>query len=154
MTILTFAAALGAALVSGIFFAFSTFIMRALGRLRPAEGIAAMQSINITVIHPTFLGAFFGTGILSAAVVISTWLRAEEGLELAILGTVLYIVGCLGVTIAGNIPLNDRLAKAEPEDAAAHELWNHYLSRWTLWNTVRTLASLAAAAVFVAAATA
>ena len=34
-------------LVAGIFFAFSTFIMRALGRLRPAEGVAAMQAINV-----------------------------------------------------------------------------------------------------------
>jgi len=154
MTILTFSAALGAALVSGIFFAFSTFIMRALGRLRPAEGIAAMQSINITVIHPMFLGAFFGTGLLSAVVVIATWLRAEEGLAMASLGAVLYVVGCLGVTIGGNIPLNDRLAEARPDDAAAHELWVLYLSRWTRWNTVRTVASLAAGAAFVAAATA
>jgi uncharacterized membrane protein len=35
--LLTFVSALGSALVAGIFFAFSTFIMRALARLSPAQ---------------------------------------------------------------------------------------------------------------------
>ena len=41
------AAVLGCGLVAGIFFAFSTFVMRALGRRPAGEGIAAMQAINI-----------------------------------------------------------------------------------------------------------
>ncbi len=44
--------ALGSALVAGVFFAFSTFVMKALGRLQPEQGIAAMQSINVTVLNP------------------------------------------------------------------------------------------------------
>jgi uncharacterized membrane protein len=55
--------ALGCGLVGGVFFAFSTFVMRALARLQPKEGIAAMQSINITVINPWFMTALFGTAI-------------------------------------------------------------------------------------------
>lgn len=61
--LLTFVSALGCGLVSGIFFAFSTFIMRALARLPPAEGIAAMQSINVAVINRWFFAAFFGTAV-------------------------------------------------------------------------------------------
>jgi uncharacterized membrane protein len=49
---------LGAALVAGIFFAFSTFVMTALGRLPPEQGIAAMQSINVTVLNPWFFAVF------------------------------------------------------------------------------------------------
>ena len=59
--IATFAAALGAGLVAGIFFAFSTFVMGALGRLPQAAGISAMQSINVVVINPVFLSVFMGT---------------------------------------------------------------------------------------------
>jgi uncharacterized membrane protein len=55
---LTLFAALGCGLIAGVFFAFSAFVMKALGRLPPAEGIAAMQSINIAVINPVFLTAF------------------------------------------------------------------------------------------------
>jgi hypothetical protein len=46
---LTVLAALGSGLVAGIFFAFSAFLMTALSRLPPLQGIAAMQSINVAV---------------------------------------------------------------------------------------------------------
>ena len=58
-------ALLGSALVGGIFFAFSSFIMKALAGVPSAEGIGAMQSINVVVINPSFLSAFFGTAVLS-----------------------------------------------------------------------------------------
>ena len=56
-------AAIGSALSAGIFFAFSTFVMQALGQQPNASGIATMQAINITVINPWFMVAFFGPGL-------------------------------------------------------------------------------------------
>ena len=155
MTTVVFASAIGAALVSGIFYAFSTFVMGALGRLEPRQGIAAMQSINIGVINPLFFLAFFGTGALCAATIIAA-LVPGTGVPLgpAVAGGVLYLVGCLGVTIAGNVPLNDRLAEVQPDDAGAESLWRMYLVRWTRWNHVRTAASLAASAFLLVAAVA
>jgi uncharacterized membrane protein len=58
---LTLVAALGCGLIAGVFFAFSTFVMSALARLQPAQGIAAFQAINITVYNPWFMGTFLGT---------------------------------------------------------------------------------------------
>ena len=58
---ITLVAALGCGLMAGLFFAFSVSVMKALGRLPSAEGIAAMQSINVAIINPVFLAAFFGT---------------------------------------------------------------------------------------------
>ena len=60
MSGLTLAAALGAGLVAGIFFAFSAFIMSALKRLPPKGGISAMQSIIVAVLNPAFFFVFFG----------------------------------------------------------------------------------------------
>src|SRR5258705_6992637 len=51
LTTVTFGTALGAGLVAGVFFAFSSFVMAALARLPPAQAIAAMQSINVTVVN-------------------------------------------------------------------------------------------------------
>lgn len=51
----TFLSALGCGLIAGFFFAFSAVVMKALGKLPPAQGIAAMQSINVVVINPWFL---------------------------------------------------------------------------------------------------
>ena len=152
MTSLISVTAIGAALVSGIFYAFSTFVMRTLGRLEPRQGIAAMQSINVVVINPLFFLAFFGTGALCVATIAAS-LLSETGVSLApaLTGGILYIVGCVGVTMVGNVPLNERLAKVSPDDAEAESLWDLYLSRWTLWNHVRTAASLAAAAFLVIA---
>ena len=78
MTPLLFATAIGAALVAGIFYAFSTFVMQALGRLAPREGITAMQSINVVVINPLFFLAFFGTGLLCVATVATVLLAEAE----------------------------------------------------------------------------
>ena len=58
---LTLLVALGRGVVSGNFYAFSSFVMKALTRLLPAQGNAAMQSINVAVINPWFLTAFLGT---------------------------------------------------------------------------------------------
>lgn len=149
MIALTLAAAIGAALVAGIFFAFSTFVMRALARLRPSEGIAAMQSINVVVLNAWFLLAFFGTGVLSIGVVVAG-VRSEAGLGAgAVLGSALYVLGCIGVTIVRNVPLNDRLAAVDAADESAQSVWDRYLTRWTFWNHVRTAASLAAAVAFL-----
>lgn len=71
-----------------------------------------------------------------------------------IAGAVLYLTGNVVVTIACNVPLNDRLAalkSSEGPEAAA--LWNEYLRRWTAWNHVRTATGLAAAATLTAALT-
>ena len=152
LDILTFAAVLGSGLVAGIFFAFSTFVMRALGQLPENQGIAAMKAINVTVLNPWFFLAFFGTGAVCLAVAFLAF-GSEAGTQRACLlaACALYLLGCLLVTVAFNVPLNNRLASAEPNSMDTEALWARYLSRWTLWNHVRTAASLAAAGLFAMA---
>ncbi len=145
-------AVLGSALGAGIFYAFSTFVMSALGRLSAGEGIRAMQAINVTVINPWFFAAFFGTAAACVFLAVGAavgW--AETDATYLFGGSALYLVGTILVTIAFNVPLNDRLARVEPGTSEAAELWAHYLTRWNLWNHVRTAASLAAAAAFMVA---
>lgn len=144
--LLATAAALGSGLVAGVFFAFSTFVMKALARQPPPQGIATMQAINITVVNPWFMAAFIGTAVASAILAVAgsgnPWLAA---------GAALYVIGCFGVTIALNVPLNNRLARAEAGSTEAAALWHHYLSRWTLWNHLRTVSAAAATVAFMLA---
>jgi len=143
------AAVLGTAIVGGVFFAFSSFIMKALGRASAAEGIAAMQSINIAVINPSFLGAFMGTALLSVGVIVLALLNHGHPSAMFFLGgAVLYFAGTFLVTMLGNVPLNDQLASVSPSDPAAAKLWMNYLDRWTMWNTVRTIAAIGATVLF------
>jgi uncharacterized membrane protein len=146
------ATALGCGLVAGVFFAFSTFVMSALRRLKPEEGIAAMQSINVLVVTPLFMTALFGTaaaclGLTAWAVISSN--RLMTALVLA--GCVLYLIGTVGVTMVCNVPLNNRLARLHPQSAGAAAYWAKYVTRWTAWNHVRTSAALAAAALLTVA---
>lgn len=150
--LLTLAAALGSGIVAGIFYGFSSFIMGALGKLPPHEGIAAMQSINVVVINPTFFAAFFGTAVLSLVLGGFAFFGDEvAGAALLVAGALLYLVGCIGVTMVFNVPLNNRLARVKPESAEGAEVWRHYLVAWTRWNTVRTAASALAAVFFIVA---
>lgn len=143
------AALLGSAIVAGVFFAFSSFVMKALARLPAAEGIAAMQSINVVVLNRSFLGAFVGTAVVSlvvAGLAIARWGNPEAPWFLA--GALAYIGGTFLVTGLGNVPLNDRLAAVSAADPAALPLWEHYLERWTHLNTLRTIAAAAAVLLF------
>ena len=148
----TLASALGCGLIAGVFFAFSSFVMPALARLPPAQGIAAMQSINVVVLNRWFLGVFLGTaGACAILAVASLFAWDEPGSKLRTLGSVSYLLGTIVVTRACNIPLNDALAQVAPEAASAAELWSRYLSDWTRWNTLRSLAALGAAALLTLA---
>jgi uncharacterized membrane protein len=148
---LTFAAAISSGLVAGVFFAFSNFVMAGLGRLAPVGGAAAMNSINVTVINPAFMLALFGTGLACLVLAAGAWgsLGQLSG-KLALLASVLYVVGCVGVTMLCNVPLNSVLAAAQPGTPGADTLWSRYLIDWTMWNHVRTLASLLSAILFTA----
>ncbi len=140
-------AVLGCGLMAGVFFAFSTFVMNALARLQPSEGITAMQAINITVINPLFMGVFLGTAVACIFLLISLISKWHQpGTVYLLVGSLLYLIGTLGVTIAFNVPMNEALAKVEPGSTDRASLWANYLVNWTFWNHVRTIAALAATA--------
>ena len=150
--IFTFLAALGCGLIAGLFFAFSNFVMKALASVAPERGMASMQAINRTVLNPIFLGVFFGTAVICVAALIyafSHWQASGAGWLLV--GSVLYLAGVLIVTMVFNVPLNDALADVDVASAEGVRIWQNYVPQWTMWNHVRTVASLAAMAAFILA---
>ena len=148
-SLLLWASSLGSLLISGVFFAFSSFIMSALARLPEGEGAAAMNAINITVINPLFMAVFLGTGLICAALAAMNFSSLPEPAAIKIIAAAaVYVIGSIGVTMIFNVPLNNALAAAPTESAA---LWADYLKTWTLWNSVRGLASLTAGALLISA---
>jgi uncharacterized membrane protein len=145
-------ATLGCGLIAGVFFAFSTFVMKALAQQPPAQGIAAMQSINITVINPWFMTAFLGTSVACMILIVVSLLKWQQpSAAYLIVGSLLYLIGTFGITIAFNVPLNDVLAIANPNSTEGANLWAKYLTNWTFWNHIRMIAALAAAALLTLA---
>lgn len=142
-------AALGSGIVGGMFYAFSSFVMRALARLPAEQGVSAMNAINVVVITPSFMLAFMGTALLGLALAgAALFGTAPPGGALVPAAALLYVVGCFALTMAINQPMNLRLAAMPAAQAAAY--WPDYVARWTRWNHVRTAASLLASALFVA----
>lgn len=136
----------------GVFFTFSSFVMKALARLPPAQGLAAMQSINVVAVTPAFMTALFGTA--AACLALAVWALADwrDPFGPYLLGgSTLYLVGTIGLTIAYHVPRNEALATVEPQSAEAAGHWDRYCADWTRWNHARAAAALAAAAAFTVA---
>ncbi|HVH23747.1 MAG TPA: anthrone oxygenase family protein [Pseudonocardia sp.] len=142
---LTMAAAVATGLIAGLFFFCSVALMPALARLDQSAGIRAMQAINVVIVRPlfllVFLGAAVGTGVLA--------LLAPEPLHLV--AAACYLIGVIVVSATANIPLNNSLDAVAADSAEGERLWQRYLSRWTVWNHVRTLTATAATLALILA---
>jgi uncharacterized membrane protein len=145
MSSLVLVTTLGSGIVAGIWFAFSNFVTAALAQRPAAEGVAAMQAINVRVQNPGFFAVFLGTGALSlvlGGLALARW--GAPGAAAALAGAVLYLVGSIGVTVFGNVPLNQALERLDPGAPEAEARWRDYVARWMRWNHVRTVGTAAA----------
>jgi uncharacterized membrane protein len=149
--VLTVVAAVGAGLSAGVFLAFSTFVMRALGRLPAAQGLSAMQAINRAAPTPLFMLALFGTAVV--CVVLAVWAVTDLSEPVAVyvlIGSAVFLAGIV-LTIAYHVPRNDALALVDPNGSGATDTWERYRGAWTAWNHVRTLTCLGGSVAFTIA---
>ncbi|MCS5732329.1 anthrone oxygenase family protein [Herbiconiux daphne] len=147
------ATALGAAVVAGVFFAFSGFVMRGLEQAPAASGLVVMQSINRTAVRPPLMVTLFGTLLagLAACILLAV---TGSGLALwwAVAGEAVYLIGVVAVTVGFHVPRNNALADADAATPAGLDLWRRYALEWTRGNHVRALAGAVAAVLFGVAA--
>ncbi len=150
--IITLLAALGCGLIAGVFFGFSSFVMPALARLRPAQGVRAMQSINLVVLNRWFLGVLLGTALVCAGLALSalrSW--SEPGAWVRFVGSCLYLAGTILVTGLYHVPKNLALARLPADSAEAERFWPVYVAGWSIWNHVRGASAFVAAALLTLA---
>ena len=148
METVTVTTALGCGLMGGVFFTFSAFVMPALKRLPPAQGAAAMQSINVTAVRPPLMIALFGTAALCLLMIVRGFTRWGSRSSLfLVLGGAIYLVGIVVMTAAFHVPLNDALAKVEPNSVQGAQKWHGYYGPWTLGNHLRAIAGIASSAL-------
>ena len=150
--VLTLLAALGCAMMAGVFFAFSAFVMKALARLPAQQGLGAMQAINVAAVTFAFMAALFGTAVACGALAVWALFAWDERFApYLIVGGALYLLGTILLTIVYHVPRNEALARVEPHSAEAESHWKRYLSGWTAWNHLRAATALAAAATLTIA---
>lgn len=148
--LLGYLAVITCGLMGGLFFAFSNFVMRALADIAPTAGIAAMQAINRAVLNRLFLATFLGTAAACVLLTLYAFVHWEvSGTFFLLLGSLSYLLGNFGVTLAFNVPRNNALAKLDANSAEAIAAWRDYVEHWTRWNHVRTGSALAASALLM-----
>jgi uncharacterized membrane protein len=138
-------AAAATALMAGLFFAWSCSVMPGIGRLPDATFLSSMQAMNRAILNPAFFSAFFGALLLLP---LSAYLHYHHHPSprfwLLVAASILYGIGVFGITMVGNVPLNDRvdafpLSSASASDMAA--IRAAFEEPWNQLNTIRTLAS-------------
>lgn len=144
--------ALWSAVVGGTFSAFSEFVMSGLLRAAPAGGIESMQQINRTVIRTQFVAGIILIAPLSLFFAIYA-LMAIDGFarQALLLAPMVYLPAVFLMTLLGNVPMNDKLARLDPDAPEAQAYWRKYGRDWTRLNHVRTLGSVLTSGIYLSA---
>ncbi|CEJ71647.1 hypothetical protein BN1195_03997 [Chryseobacterium oranimense G311] len=132
------------ALIAGLFYSYSCSVVLGLGKLSDMEYLKSMQSINREILNPVFFMSFMGTAVLLP---VTTFLfRGEQPAFLfLLLASAAYLTGVFGVTVAGNVPLNDMLDKFDINGSTADaisQMRGNFENRWNLLNNIRTVFSV------------
>ncbi|MGF1638567.1 MAG: DUF1772 domain-containing protein, partial [Cyclobacteriaceae bacterium] len=135
------------ALITGLLFAFSIAINRALRFIADLEYIHTMQAINRAIINPAFLLCFIGT---LPGFVITAWLwyrdfGFDSTLVVILLASTIYFFGVFGITVRFNVPLNNALANVNTHSLSVTEIKNTrkaYEQPWVKYHNLRMLASI------------
>jgi len=134
------AALVAAGLIAGLFYAYTVSVMPGLARADDHTFVTAMREINVAILNGWFILSFLGAPLLAVgAVVLHFTSGARGGLPWLIAGAVL-LVAMLVITGAVNVPMNNALADGSTDFAA---LRAKFEQPWVVWNTVRTVASVA-----------
>ena len=145
-TLFLLATAVATALIAGLFYAYSCSVNPGLGALSDKEYLTAMQSINKAIQNPLFALSFMGTLLLLP---ISTYLNYQPGFSGSsgwlLAATGLYTIGVFGITVFGNVPLNEALAQLNLPSLSVEELSQQRVKFEIPWNQLhflRTIASI------------
>lgn len=143
---LAIAALVGAGLNAGVFFSFSTFTMSGLKRLNPSAGAAAMQEINREAPKAPLMSLFFGTAIVSIALIVTESGNLDElAAQYQVAAGALFLVGVIFLTGMYHVPRNNKLDRLDPESSHGQRYWEIYRHQWVRMNHVRTIAPAVAA---------
>ncbi|MDI1461375.1 DUF1772 domain-containing protein [Catellatospora sp. KI3] len=151
------AATVATGMMAGVFGLYAHTVMPGLRRTDDRTFVGAFQAIDRAIINGWFLGAgFLGAPVLTgAAALLHLGAPDRAALRWIVAAFALYLVTFF-ITAAVHVPLNNELkAAGEPDDIAdlAAVRARFAEARWARWNTVRAIATTAAAFCLAAALT-
>jgi uncharacterized membrane protein len=133
-------------LIAGLLFGYSCSVNPDLKSLADNEYIKAMQSINLAIQNPYFLISFMG---LLLVFPVSTYLmyrqQTNSSFYLILSAMIIYFIAVFGITMFGNVPLNETLAKFTISSALSNDISTMrqtFEKPWNTYHAIRTIASI------------
>lgn len=134
-------------LSAGLFCAWSISVIPGTLKINDMTYLTTMQSINRAILNPLFFMVFFGSPILLAISTIAHYGGQQQLFVLLISALLVYLIGTIGVTGLGNVPLNDQLEALVLDEQRSDQLATfrrHYEDKWNRLHQIRTICTLIA----------
>ena len=149
-TIILALAILLTGLMAGIFFTWSNAVKPGIGKLSDIEYLTALQSMNRVILNNAFKIIFLGAIIVVALVPVFYFnLYPKNIFWLFVFTLVIYWIGVFGVTVSGNIPLNEILDKTNLESITSEEIKTLRKSIEVKWNNFNIIRCISSAITFL-----
>lgn len=133
-------------LSAGLFYSYQCSVTGGLGALPTREYLMAFREINKAILNPVFFASFIGSLLVLALAVWLVWYHnIHHLLPYLVTALVIYALGVFAVTAAGNVPMNEALARLDMVHATGAELEQfrrQFEVRWNRLNLVRTMAAI------------
>lgn len=144
-SLVLFSALILTGLSAGFFYAWQVSVIPGTLKVSDQVYLQTMQSINKEILNPAFFLIFFGSFILLSVGSIYEFNANKTAFWFMLLTAICYLLGTLGVTLFGNVPLNDQLEALNLKslsDAQFAEFRIRFEGKWNRLHLLRTVFSI------------
>ena len=128
-------------LSAGLFYSWSVSVIPGTQKISDIAYIETMQSINRAILNPAFFFVFFGSILFLSVASVYQFHTDKLTFWLMLISSICYLVGTIGVTGLGNVPLNNQLdALNLPElvQGKLRDFRTYYEIHWNKLHQIRT----------------
>lgn len=141
-SIFLFGAVVLTGLSAGFFYAWSVSVIPGTQKVVNVTYLETMQSINQAIINPAFFIIFFGSLLFLSISSVYQFNTSNTTFWFMLMASVFYLIGTVGVTALGNVPLNNQLAALNLIEMSPQKLLefrNFYENNWNRLHLIRTI---------------
>lgn len=141
-----FASVVLTGLSAGLFYAWSVSVIPGTQHINDSTYLVTMKSINKAILNAAFFLIFFGSIVFLSISSIYQFHTNRVAFWLLLTSSILYLLGTIGVTVFGNVPLNDQLdilSLTELNSGKMAEFRKFYETNWNRLHVIRTVFAVA-----------
>jgi len=136
--------------MAGLFYAWSFSVTTGLSKLSDTNYIEAFQSLNKSILNPAFALVFWGSILSLILTTILHFLEPSSGIFWYLLiATLVYLIGSIAITFAGNIPLNNSLENFNLKSSTLEEIKLKRTAFEVPWNKLHLIRTLSSSISFI-----